>query len=78
MGHTDSINELGEFAGSINPYELVFKLSYTHSFNKSISTGLAMKYLNSKVEENFRAVKEINSFAIDIGFNYDKRYNLKQ
>ena len=78
LGQMDLTNEFGEFAGTINPYELFLKLGYTHSFKKSISTGLAIKYLNSKIGENLQNVKAINSFAVDLGFNYDKKYKLNQ
>ena len=50
MGQIDLTNEVGEFAGTINPHELFIKLGYNHSFNKSISTGFAIKYLQSKIE----------------------------
>ncbi len=78
MGQIDLTNEVGEFAGTINPHELFLKLGYNHSFNKSISTGFAIKYLQSKIGENLPDVKTINSFAIDIGFNYDRKYKLNQ
>ena len=72
------IDEFGEFAETIDPFEMFFKLGYTHTFNKSISTGIAIKYLRSKIGENLPDVKTINSFAVDIGFNYDKKYKLNQ
>jgi len=76
MGQTALVDPFGEFSETINPYELFFKLGYTHSFNKSISTGVAIKYLQSNIGENIPEIKTINSFAIDIGFNYDKKYKL--
>lgn len=78
MEHIDLISEVDELTGTINPYELFFKLGYTHSFKKSISTGIAIKYLRSKIGDNLPDVKTINSFAVDIGFNYDKKYKLNQ
>ncbi len=78
MGHIDLISEVDEFAETINPHELFLKFGYTHSFKKSISTGIAIKYLRSKIGENLPDVKTINSFAVDIGFNYDKKYKLNQ
>lgn len=76
MGKTVLVDPFGEFSETIDPYELYIKLGYTHSFNKSISTGMAVKYIRGKIGSITTEVKTINSFAIDIGFNYDKKYKL--
>lgn len=68
-------NDSNEFVSEFEPYEMFFQLTYAHSFNKSISAGLSFKYLHSNFA--FASIENItNSYAIDLGCNYHKSYNL--
>ena len=70
-------NEYGEPIGENNSYDLFFKMGYKHSFNNSISAGIALIYFRSDVvPANYENSKVVNSFAVDLGLNYDKQYSL--
>ncbi|MGE0088044.1 MAG: PorV/PorQ family protein [Bacteroidales bacterium] len=69
--NSESVDSIKVF----EPYELFFQLTYKYRFNKTISGGLGLKYIQSNygfgLMENF-----INTFSIDLGFNYSKMYLL--
>ncbi|MCK5170594.1 MAG: PorV/PorQ family protein, partial [Bacteroidales bacterium] len=77
LGELTYTNEFGEFMGTDNPCEYYFKFGYNHSFNKFISTGIALKYFRSDIVPSYyENAKDVNSIAFDLGFNYDKKYKL--
>ncbi len=73
------INSVGDNISTKNPYELYLKLAFNHSFNKTISAGLALKYYRSD-RSSFIYVNDqsVSSFTFDLGFSYKKKYNLKK
>lgn len=78
LGDIRYTDETGTIIEQDNPYELYFKLGYNHSFNKMISAGIAIKYFRSDiVPDSYEDGNDVNSFAVDIGFSYDKKYSLK-
>ena len=77
LGELTYTNEFGEFMGTDNPCEYYLKFGYNHSFNKFISTGIALKYFRSDIVPSYyENAKDVNSIAFDLGFNYDKKYKL--
>ena len=78
MGNVMINNEYGEYGGEKNPFEFYLKLGYKHSFNKTISTGIAIKYYKSEYYSSYYNYLTVNTFAVDVGFNYDKKYRLNQ
>ena len=77
IGHIVYSNGNGEFFDADDPYEMFIKIAYNHSFNKSISTGIAFKYFRSDmIPPSYQNANIVNSIAFDLGVNYEKRYSL--
>lgn len=77
LGAVTVTDEFGEYIGEDKPSELYFKLGYTHSFNKFISGGVALKYFKSDIAPaSATFANDVNSFALDLGFSYKKVYSL--
>lgn len=77
LGSIQITDEAGNPLGNSKPYELFFKVGYNHTFNSYISTGIAVKYIRSDIVFDFvENTKVVNTYAIDLGFGYDKAYNL--
>ena len=70
-------DEFGVILRTLKPYGYYIKLGYNHSFTKSVSAGLAIRYFKSSTFSS-SLVNEytVNSLAFDLGFNYDKVYKL--
>lgn len=60
----------------VDAYEYLHQLSYAEKFMKSLSAGISFKYFQSNLGEfdllNGYQYKPINSFAFDLGLNYEK------
>ena len=77
LGSIQFTDEVGSPLGNSEPYELFFQLGYNHTFNQYISTGIAVKYIRSDIIPDYvDNTQVVNTFAIDLGFSYDKAYNL--
>ena len=76
LGEVTYTNEFGEYLGKDKPYEYFLKIGYTHSFNKSISSGVALRYFRSDFSSSYTEAKAVNSLSFDIGLSYQHKYNL--
>lgn len=78
-GNLAFADEYGELQSIGNPYEMYFKLGYSHSFNKSISAGIALRYFRSDiVPESYFDAHAVNSISADLGISYYKKYKLNK
>jgi len=69
------LKDSNELDSEYEPYEMFFQLTFAHSFNKTISAGLGIKYLRGNFA--FASIENIiNSYAVDFGCSYHKSYNL--
>ncbi len=77
LGDISYTDQDGFFAGKYSPYELYFKVGYKRRFNRSISAGLALKYIRSDIAPpSAQNTQTVNTFAVDFGFSYDNTYRL--
>lgn len=76
-GELTHTSDAGDFLGNSEPLDFYLKLIYNRTFNKAISAGIAVKYFRSDYDlYNVEGYKPVNSYAIDIGISYDKKYTL--
>lgn len=76
LGHLTLTDEFGVFQDEKHFYEYYLKLGYKYSLNSIFSTGIAIKYFRSNLVSDISNYRPVNAFAVDIGFNYDKTYEL--
>jgi hypothetical protein len=77
MDYKDQLitDEFGKPLPDFEPYELFLQFNYTRSFSKSLTAGMGLKYIRSNYAFS-ELENTINTFAIDLGINYHKKYNL--
>ena len=68
-------DELGKPLPDFEPYELFLQFNYSRSFTKTLSAGMGIKYIRSNYAFS-ELETTINSFSVDLGINYHKKYNL--
>ena len=69
--NSESVDSIIEF----EPYEMFLQLTYTYRLNRSFSAGIGVKYIRSNY--GFMQMdNRINTFSVDLGFNYSKTYSL--
>lgn len=74
LGSITLMDELGYEIATVQPLESYHKLSYSRAISNYISLGLGIKFINSNMDNNLKA----NTFAIDLGFSYKKKYKLSE
>jgi len=75
------VNENNDVTGTTKPEEYYHQFSYSRTLNKSWSVGIAVKYIRSDLGNAYNIVttqvyKPVNSYSIDLGFNYSHSYNI--
>lgn len=75
LNYQDSI--VPDSQSEFEPYEMFLQISYAHNFNNLFSGGLSIKYIRTNY--GFSLIdKKINTYSVDLGFNYHKSYNLSE
>ena len=68
-------DEFGKPLPDFEPYELYLQFNYSRSFSKSLTAGIGIKYIRSNYAFS-ELENTINTYSIDLGINYHKKYNL--
>ncbi len=64
------MDEFGYAADVLQPRDSYRKFSYSRAISNYVSLGLGIKCINNDIGNG----QEINIFAVDLGFNYKKKY----
>lgn len=72
LGSIMLMDELGYLTDVLQPKDSYHKFSYSRAISNYVSLGLGIKFINNDLGNS----QEINTFAVDLGFNYKKIYKL--
>lgn len=68
------MDEFGYAIVTIQPIESYHKFSYSRVISNYVSVGIGIKFIDNDTGNN----QKINTFAVDLGFSYKKKYMLSE
>ena len=74
LGYIQIMDEFGYEIETTHPVESYHKFSYSRAISNYVSLGLGIKLIDSDMDNG----KKSNTFAIDLGFSYRKKYTLSE
>lgn len=74
LGSITLMDELGYVVETVHPLESYHKFSYSRTLSNYVSAGLGIKFIESDLGNNLKE----NTFAVDLGFSYKKKYMLSE
>ena len=75
LGSITLMDQLGYEIATVQPLESYHKFSYSRAISNYVSMGLGIKFIDSDMGLN---QNKINTFAVDLGFSYKKKYKLSE
>lgn len=74
LGSVLLMDEFGYAIETIQPIESYHKFSYSRAISNSVSLGVGIKLIDSDMDNGIK----VNSFGIDLGLSYRKKYILSE
>jgi len=79
LGDFEINDDLGNFVGSLNPYEVAFDIAYSRKLTEELGVGISGSYIRSNTARQFAVLEDADigsTVAIDLGVYYQKQTSL--